>query len=89
MSMETIFEEAANLDGFELNAFIIDPGWNGDAAGAKEIPSRLDRFNARIETLDGRRFVAINARIINDATELIPINLGLAQKASASSMGHK
>lgn len=81
MSMETIFEEAAKHHGLRLNAFMIDPGWNGDAAGAKEIPSRLDRFNARIETLDGRRFAAINAQIINDATGLIPVNLGLAQKS--------
>jgi energy-coupling factor transporter ATP-binding protein EcfA2 len=70
LSMEKIFEEARRHN-FQLNAFIIDPGYNGSSADSRNISSRLHHLPVRIEGLDGRRFAAVNVRIINDTTDLI------------------
>ena len=89
ISMEAIFAEAVNADGFQLNAFIIDPARSGAAAEANEIRSRLSVFNARSETLDGQHFAWINAQIINDITSLIPIEAKQTTRAAAAGTGRK
>ena len=57
---------------------------NGDSADVEMINSRVGKFNARVQTLDGRRFAAINARTINEATGLVSEDSLQTKKAIAA-----
>ena len=89
LSMETIFQEADNCGGFEMNAFIIDPERDGKAASTSSIRTRLGAFDVKIQTLDGRRFALSNAQIINDAARVVPVGGAEETKKAAAAAGGK
>jgi len=88
-SMEQIFEEAANFSVFQLHAFILDPKRSGESGNAEEVRVRLNKYGADITTLDGRRFASMNARIINDATGLVPVESAFPPRALATAAAGK
>ncbi len=89
LSMEQIFDAVINCGGFQLNAFVLDPERNGEPANTEVIVSRLSQFDPRIQKLDGQRFAGINARIINDATSVVPSGVQEPTRVAAAAGGKK
>ncbi|MBN2314354.1 MAG: 50S ribosome-binding GTPase [Sedimentisphaerales bacterium] len=73
LSLEDIIQEVLNRDVFESYLFVLEPGRNDPPDGRgilAEVNQRLRNTPLRAQQLDGRRFAFLNARHINQASQL-------------------
>jgi energy-coupling factor transporter ATP-binding protein EcfA2 len=70
LSMKNVLTEA-QIRGFTIYAFVLDPPRQGSVHPAANVTSRLAALGLKYTTLDARQFAHLNAVVINKKSKII------------------